>query len=178
MKTIPRRNLKTSVLALFVAGSAALAAACSGGNSPTAPTSGGGSGSGSAPGTPSTPAVVGAYRLTTVNGHPVPGPFDSFSPDPKQTMQMEARSGLIVMNDDGTFTHDRETRLVGTNMPAPIVSKIGYAGSYMLQGSTLTMTPYQGTPLKVVYTAGQIQIYTTAPGLNGRDDTFVWLYRK
>jgi hypothetical protein len=176
MKIICRRNIKTDLLALFIAGTAALTAACSG--APTAPTSGGGSGSGPAPGTSSTPAVVGAYRLSTVNGHPVPGPFDSFSPDTKQTMQMEARSGLIVMNDDGTFTHDRETRLVGTNVPQSIVSRIGYVGLYTLQDSVLTMTPYQGAPLKVTFTPGQIQIFTTAPGLDGRDDTFVWSYRK
>jgi len=177
MKIISRRRLKTCAIALVVAGSAAFAAACSGSSSPSAPSSGSGSGSGSGS-TPSTPAIVGSYQLMAVNGHPVPGPFDSFAPDPKQTMQMEAKSGRIVMNDDGTFTHDRETWLTGTNVPKPIVSKIGYVGLYSLQGSTLTMTPYQGTPLKVVYTSGQIQIYTTAPGLDGRDDTFVWSYRK
>lgn len=174
---ISRRTIKTNLLALFVAGSTVFAA-CAGGDSPTAPTSGGGSGSGPAPGPSSTPAVSGAYRLSTVNGHPVPGPFDSFKPDSKQTMQMEALSGLIVMNADGTFTHDRETRLVGTNMPQPIVSKIGYVGSYTLQGSNLTMTPYQGTPLNVIFTPGQIEIFTTAPGLDGLDDTFIWSYRK
>src|SRR5262245_37474575 len=178
MKFTCRRNIKSSVLALLVAGSAAFVAACSGG-SPSAPSGGGsGSGSGSTPGSSLASTVVAGYRLITVNGHSVPDPFAWFSPDSKQTMKMKAKSGRIVMNDDGTFTHDRETWMTGTNVPKPVVSVIGYVGMYSLQGATLTMTPYQGTPLNVTYTPGKIEILTTAPGLDGRDDKFVWTYAK
>lgn len=176
-------------LAALATGSLVLIA-CSGG-SPTGPSP---TASGPAPGTtapvpgtstpaptpapPSTPqSITGRYELTTVSDRPVPGVFESFSPGAGVTMQMEAVSGLIVVNDDGTYLHQTYTRLTGTNLK-PVERPVETVGTYTYANNTLTLKPLGGSPYIVAYVPGEIEIVTEAPGLNGTPDRLVWAYQK
>jgi hypothetical protein len=180
--TITFRNRFTRLAStLLVAGRAALTVACSGSGSPTAPSSG--STAGTTPITTPNPnppvniTAVGTYPLVSVNGAPVPGVFDSFSPTSGVRMEMRAIRGQIILNDDGTYLQEYETRLTGTNM-REVVGRRETVGTYTLNAGELTLTPYQGTAFKPSYAPGRIDIVTEAPGLNGGMDRFVWRFQR
>jgi hypothetical protein len=54
----------------------------------------------------------------------------------------------------------------------------GGAGSYTMQGATLTMTPFEGKPFQPHYVPGQIEIQTEAPGLDGTPEVFIFAFRR
>jgi hypothetical protein len=121
--------------------------------------------------------AVGSYRLVSVNGTPVPGTFDSFSPTPGVRMEMVAVRGLIILNDDGTYLHEYETRLRSSNR-ADIIGVKETVGMYSLNAGEMTFSPYQGTTYSPSYSPGRIEVVTEAPGLDGQTDRFVWRYEK
>ncbi len=167
---------------------AAIAAACSG--SPTSPSAVPAASADVAPGPVSGPPPtttpppsggpqnitgVGTYRLVSVNGAPVPGTFDSFSPTPGVRMEMVAVRGQIILNDDGTYLHEYETRLRQPNR-ADVVGVKNVVGMYSLNAGELSFRPYQGTPYSPGYAPGRIEVVTEAPGLDGGTDRFVWRF--
>ncbi len=185
--------LSRVVRATLVVVGAASAAACSG--SPTGPSAvpaaaaeaAAGPTTGAPPATTPPPSpspspdrpqnitAVGTYRLVSVNGVRVPGAFDSFSPTPGVRMEMVAVSGQIILNDDGTYLHEYETRLRTSNR-ADIVGVKNVVGMYSLNAGELSFRPYQGTPYSPGYAPGRIEVVTEAPGLDGGTDRFVWRY--
>lgn len=179
--------LRRVVRATLVVVGAATAAACSG--SPTGPSAvpaatvdvAPGPTTGQPPtttppsGGPQNITGVGTYRLVSVNGAPVPGPFDSFSPTPGVRMEMVAVRGQIILNDDGTYLHEYETRLRSSNR-ADVVAVKNVVGMYSLNANELSFRPYQGTPYSPGYAPGRIEVVTEAPGLHGGIDRFVWRY--
>jgi len=180
--------LRRAVRAALVVVSAAATTACSG--SPTGPSATPAASAEAAPapttgqppttttppsGGPQNITGVGTYRLVSVNGAPVPGPFDSFSPTPGVRMEMVAVRGQIILNDDGTYLHEYETRLRATNRN-DIVGVKNVVGMYSLNAGELSFRPYQGTPYSPSYAPGRIEVVTEAPGLNGGTDRFVWRF--
>ena len=121
--------------------------------------------------------AVGLYPLISVNGRPVPGPFDSFSPTPAVRMEMHATRGHVDIRPDGTFTQEWETRLTGTGLSGAVAVKT-VTGSYTLQGTSLTFRSATGVTYSPAYGPGWIEVVTEAPGLNGGTDRFVWRFQR
>jgi hypothetical protein len=188
----PFRRLARSPLSV-VLGSAALVSACS--DSPIGPSAlpAASPAAAASVAPPTTPApapapttppqgpvnitAVGLYALVSVNGRPVPGPFDSFSPTPSVRMEMHATRGHVDIRADGTFTQEWETRLTGTGMPGAAAVKT-VTGSYTLQGTSLTFQSTSGATYSPAYGPGWIEVVTEAPGLNGGTDRFVWRFQR
>jgi hypothetical protein len=158
-----------------LASSAILATACAG-SSPTGPSTGTSSSTG---GTSSqTGSPVGTYRLTMVDGKNVPCVFDSYSPGPGVTLQMQAKEGQLRLNSDGTYLEQISTRLETGPLNRDIDTTTVVDGLYSLQGTTLALAPNGGSAFKPGYSAGRIDIVAEAPGLDGGVDRVTFTFTR
>ena len=170
-----RRTLNASFALTLVA---LLAAACT--DSPVGPTTGPSTGTDSGPGgaTDTHAAAVGTYQLAAVDGSAVPTVFDSFSPGPGVLMEMRAISGQIVLRSDGSYHQEFETSLSGRGTTAGLSTVTAVEGRYRFDSNALTFTPQTGMAFHPAYTFGQIDITTSAPGLNGEIDLVTFTFRR